>query len=121
MAFIKAGTTADLKKNNYKVLSIFAKKIGLFKKDDGSFYAIEVTCKHQKANLLQNGMPKDTKVIKCYRHGWEYDLETGKCLSNDNEYSNLRFFDVKIENDIIYISSEPIMQANDEDYDDFPF
>lgn len=121
MAFIKAAKMEDFTNKKYKVLNILAKKIGLFKKEDGSFYAMEVTCKHQKANLLHNGLPKKGKIIKCYRHGWEYDLETGKCLTHDNEYSNLKFFEIKIEDNNIYICSEPIAPEQNDDFDDFPF
>lgn len=120
MTFIKAATKNDFETQSYKVLSILAKKIGLFKREDGSFYAMEVTCKHQKANLLHNGLPKKGKIIKCYRHGWEYDLETGKCLNQDNAYADLRFFDVKIEGDTIYVSSDPLPKEPAED-DGFPF
>lgn len=121
MTFIKAASVNEFETTTYKVLNILAKKIGLFKKDDGSFYAMEVTCKHQKANLLHNGLPKNGKIVKCYRHGWEYDLETGKCLTHDNEYSNLRFFEVKIEGDTLFVSAEPIEPEQNDDFDDFPF
>ena len=110
MAFIKAVKSEYFESNSYKVMSILAKKIGIIKKEDGTFYAIEVNCKHQGANLLQNGLPKNGKKVKCHRHGWLYDLETGKCLTEDNPYSDLKMFDLKVEGEWIYIN--PHKQIN---------
>jgi nitrite reductase/ring-hydroxylating ferredoxin subunit len=107
MDFIKAAKISDFETCDYKVLKILAKNIGVFKKTDGSFCAMEVNCKHQQANLLVNGLPKNGRIIKCHRHGWEYDLDTGKCLSQPDGYSDLRFYELKVENGFIYVSPTP--------------
>ena len=45
---------------------------------DGTFYAIANTCTHMGGSLadghLENG------IVKCPRHGAEYDVKTGKCV-----------------------------------------
>ena len=45
------------------------KNIVVIQKSDGSFYAMESDCKHQNANLLVKGLPKDF-VVTCPRHSW---------------------------------------------------
>jgi nitrite reductase/ring-hydroxylating ferredoxin subunit len=112
MDFIKAAKIEDLNNVDYKVVKILAKNIGIFKRQDGTYYAMEISCKHQQANLLTNGMPKKGSIIKCHRHGWEYDLSTGKCLTHPEGYADLRFYDLKIENDFIYISTSPLARED---------
>ncbi|QAR33541.1 Rieske (2Fe-2S) protein [Geovibrio thiophilus] len=108
MDFIKAAKTEDFTGTSWKAVKILAKNIGIFKRDDGSFYAMEISCKHQQANLLTNGLPKSGSVIKCHRHGWEYDLSTGRCLTHPDGYSDLRFYELKVENGAIFISAAPL-------------
>lgn len=107
MDYIKVAKISDFEKSTWKAIKVFAKNIGIFKRQDGTFYSMEISCKHQQANLLINGIPPSEKTIKCYRHGWEYDLETGKCLTSPDGYFDLRFYETKIEVEDIYISTTP--------------
>lgn len=104
MEFIKVAVIDDFKTKNIKSLSVLGKKVGIFKRDDGSFYAIETGCKHQGADLLKGKIESGTAT--CPRHGWEYDLETGECTNHDS--LKLRKYDVKIEGDDIKISLTPM-------------
>jgi len=68
---------ADLKPGEMKKFSISGTDI-LITNLDGAFYAIANTCTHMGGSLadghLENG------VVKCPRHGAEYDVKTGKCV-----------------------------------------
>lgn len=108
MDFIKAAKIEDFDSTDHKTVKILAKNIGIFKREDGSFYAMEISCKHQQANLLAGGMPKKGNIIKCSRHGWEYDISTGKCLTHPEGYADLRFYDLKIDNGYVCISTAPL-------------
>ena len=76
MQFVKIGKVSEFEIIKIKSFSLLGKKVGVIKRDDGSFYAIEVGCKHQGADLT-NGTIQDG-VATCPRHGWKYDLETGE-------------------------------------------
>ncbi len=84
--------------------SIMGKKIGIIKREDGSFYAIEVSCKHQGADLTK-GMIRNN-IATCARHQWKYDLETGECLNHESP--PLRHHDLQIEEGKIKVSLTPI-------------
>lgn len=104
MEFIKVAVMSDFKTKDMKSLSVLGKKVGVFKRDDGSFYAIETGCKHQSADLLRGKI--ESGVVTCPRHGWQYDLETGECTNHDSP--KLRQYAVKIEGDEIKISLAPV-------------
>lgn len=46
-------------------------------------YTIQRYCPHLKADLIRFSK-SDGKVLKCTLHGWEFDLETGQCLTRDD-------------------------------------
>lgn len=49
---------------------------------DGTLYAVDNVCPHQKFPLLYEGEIKDCTVT-CPMHSWEFDLQTGECLSGN--------------------------------------
>lgn len=63
--------------HSYRILG---RRIGIFTDEDGSYYALETSCKHQGADLLA-GEVRDAVAI-CPRHQWRYDLRSGECLSH---------------------------------------
>ena len=104
MQFIKVGKVTDYEIIKIKSYSMLGRKVGVIKRADGSFYAIEVGCKHQGADLT-NGTIKNG-IATCPRHGWQYDLESGECLNEVS--SNLRWHELKIEDGVISVSLHPI-------------
>lgn len=104
MQFIKIATVADFEKQRYRSFSILARKVGIFKDADGSFFAREVACKHHNWDLTTG--PVDGDVFTCPRHGWAYNVRTGECLNHDS--TPLRRYALKVEDDVIYISILPI-------------
>ncbi len=106
MQFIKVGKVTDYDIIKIKSYSMLGRKVGVIKRPDGSFYAIEVGCKHQGADLT-NGTVKDG-IATCPRHGWQYDLETGECLNEIS--SNLRKHELKIEDGNILVSLHPVKE-----------
>lgn len=53
MEFVKFCKIEELDKKNFITKSIFGKKIAVFKENDNSFFASEVGCKHQGADLTK--------------------------------------------------------------------
>lgn len=104
MEYIKLTTTDEFKTVSVKSFSIMGRKIGIFKRDDGSFFAIETACKHQGADLTK-GVIKNM-IVTCPRHDWQYNLESGACLNHNSP--PLRKHDLIIEGNDIKISLFPI-------------
>lgn len=46
-------------------------------------YLVQARCPHLKADLSRFG-EVDDGVLTCSMHGWQFDLETGKCLTSDD-------------------------------------
>ncbi len=46
-------------------------------------YRIQRYCPHLKADLSQYGQI-DQNIITCTVHGWQFDLESGKCITQDD-------------------------------------
>ncbi len=104
MEFIKIATVNDFREKNIISYNLIGKCIGVVRKEDGNFFATEVGCKHQRADLTKGEIKG--LIVTCHRHGWQYDLESGKCLNHDS--ADLRKYPLKIENDEIYISLQPL-------------
>jgi 3-phenylpropionate/trans-cinnamate dioxygenase ferredoxin subunit len=68
---------ADLKPGEMKKFSISGTDI-LITNLDGAFYAIANTCTHMGGSLANGNL--ENGVVKCPRHGAEYDVKTGKCV-----------------------------------------
>ncbi len=102
--YIAIGKICDFEKKNIRSYSIMGKKVGVIKRNDGSFYAIEVSCKHQGADLTAGKI--ENNIAICHRHQWKYNLETGECLNHESP--PLRRYDLKIEDDTIKVSLTPV-------------
>ena len=115
MDFVKAGTRDEFNEKTHKVIKLVGRPVGIIKREDGSFFGVEASCKHQGADLLTDYRGGRTAV--CPRHKWQYDLETGKCLNHDS--LPLKKYEVKIEGDNILVSLQPLEAepSNDFDYD----
>jgi len=104
MDLIKLAKVEDFNDRKIKSFFVIGKKIGIVKREDGTFYATEVGCKHQGADITRGKI--ENNIATCPRHGWQYDLETGACLNHDSP--PLRKFELKIEDDAIKVSIIPI-------------
>ena len=106
MQYIKIAKTSDFANRKYKSFSLLGKKIGVFREGNGGFYAMEVHCKHQNADLLASRPTGD--IVTCNRHGWQFNLKTGACLTPGQEWAKLRRFPLKIEGEAIFVCPTPL-------------
>jgi nitrite reductase/ring-hydroxylating ferredoxin subunit len=111
MDYIKAGNVNEFKNRKIKSISILGKKVGIIKDENSEFYAIEVGCKHQGADITSGHISGN--VATCPRHGWQYDLKTGECLNRDA--AKLRRHGIKIEDDVIMVTTKPLPEEEEED------
>jgi nitrite reductase/ring-hydroxylating ferredoxin subunit len=111
MDYIEVANVDDFKNQRIKSVTILGKKVGIIKRQDSEFYAIEVGCKHQGADITRGDISGD--IATCPRHGWKYNLLTGECL-NQNA-SKLRKYGIKIEDNVISITTKPLTEEIEED------
>ena len=113
MDYITAANVNEFKNKKIKSVSILGKRVGIIKGHDSEFYAIEVGCKHQGADITLGHISGD--VATCPRHGWKFNLVTGECLNQNAP--RLKKYGLKIEGDIIMITSKPLPENDDEEDD----
>ena len=111
MDYIKAANVNEFKKNRIKSITILGKKIGIIKISDSEFHAIEVGCKHMGADITRGQIDGD--IATCPRHGWKFNLVTGECLNHDT--TRLKKYGLKIEADVILITSKPLPEDEEDD------
>lgn len=85
---------ADLDPDFPTGVAIGQTQVGIYKQEDQVF-ALENVCPHAFA-LLSEGF-QENGVIECPLHGAQFEIATGKCLSEIGQ-RDLKVFPIKIEN-----------------------
>src|SRR3989338_682651 len=94
----KVAKKSEIPPGTGKVLEIGGKTIAIFN-SEGTFYAIENTCKHRGGPLGEGSLASTT--VSCPWHGWEYDVTTGECAMDPS--IKVQTFDMKVEGDDVLI------------------
>lgn len=113
MDFVKAATLDEFNDISHKVIKLIGRPVGIIKREDGTFFGVEASCKHQGADLLADY--RGGGIAVCPRHKWEYDLETGRCINHDS--LPLKKYEVKIEGNDILVSMVPQIEERQLDID----
>jgi len=113
MDFVKAATLDEFADLSHKVIKLIGRPVGIIKREDGTFFGVEASCKHQGADLLTDY--RGGTIAVCPRHKWEYDLESGRCLNHDS--LPLKKYQVKIEGNYILVSMLPVQEDQPSDID----
>lgn len=79
MAKTKIADAHDLAPGEGKVLEAGGKTLALFNVD-GTFYAIDNTCRHRGGPLGEGEL--DGTIVTCPWHGWRYDVSSGANTMN---------------------------------------
>ena len=106
MDFFTVGRLSEFGASSIRSYKVLGRIIAVVRRADNSFFALEGGCKHQGADLSQGRL--EGMIITCPRHGWQYDLTTGQCISHDS--APLRMLPLRISGDSIQIRFEFIVQ-----------
>lgn len=104
MAWMQAAEVSEFSGTDRKFCELTDDvQVALFKHEDGSYYAVEVWCSHQKVSLI-NGDLEDYELM-CPLHGACFDIRSGKnlCLP---AVKPIESYPVKVEDDIIFVEVE---------------
>jgi nitrite reductase/ring-hydroxylating ferredoxin subunit len=103
MDFVKVSSRQEFSDKTHIVVKLMGRLVGIIKREDGSFFAVEASCKHQGADLLTDYRGGDIAV--CPRHQWEYNLESGQCINHNS--LPLKRYGLKVEGDDILVTLLP--------------
>ena len=104
----------ELSPGGRKLVEVGGKSIGLFNVH-GQYVAVLNVCPHELAPVCRGRITGTTlpsapgnyvwgregEILACPWHGWEFDLLTGSCLSDDRR---LHLYDVSIKGGQIYVA-----------------
>ena len=107
---VKLADVSDFSNKTYKCLKYKNRPLGVFKEENGSFYAIEAYCKHQNALLPMN--KAQGEVVTCPRHQWKFNIKTGACLNEP--WASLKRFELELEGESLFL-----LEREEEEEDDF--
>ena len=114
MQFIKLAKVGDFAETRIKSFQILGKFIAIVREPDGTFYATEIACKHNNADLTTGRFDGD--VVTCSRHGWKYNIRTGECFNQNS--TPLRRHALKREGEDLLVSMTPVEPEAPEEDDD---
>ncbi len=95
----KVATKSEIPAGTGKVVEAGGKTIAVFN-CNGTFYAIDNTCKHRGGPLGEGSLAATT--VTCPWHGWEYDVTSGACTMDAS--IKVQTFNVKVEGEDILVS-----------------
>ncbi len=117
MDYIRIAKVSELQGIRIKSFKVLARNIGIVNDGGGTFFATEISCKHQNADLSAGQLKGD--ILTCPRHGWTYNIRSGQCLNHDS--APLRRYALKIEGDDVFVSPTPIdVRGAEEETDALP-
>lgn len=112
--------TYEMKPGEIKEIQIKGKRMVLCCTRESKFSAVSALCPHQAANLVdvkrlvgtsecladgKTRFVKGNQILRCPRHGYEWDVNTGKALFQTNRL-NLKSYPLVIEGDDVVIYLE---------------
>jgi nitrite reductase (NADH) small subunit len=96
--FVRVARASEIPPGSSKVVVVLGHPVALFNVD-GSFYAVSNVCLHRGGPIGEGTL--DGPIVTCPVHGWEYDVRTGKNVSNP--MAHLRTYGVRVEADDVLV------------------
>jgi nitrite reductase/ring-hydroxylating ferredoxin subunit len=90
--FVRVAGTADVPPGSGIVAEVNEQSIALFNVD-GTFYAIGNVCVHRGGPLGEGEL--EGEVVTCPWHAWQYNVKTGKSLTNPS--ASVKTYEVKVD------------------------
>ena len=98
--FLKVARTSEIPQGGKKLVEVDFLPVAIFN-IGGEYYAIEDVCTHDGGPLAEGEL--ENEEIICPRHGARFNVKTGQALCMP-AFESVECYEVKIENDEIYIS-----------------
>ena len=96
---LKVGTTEQIPPGGVRIVLVAGKMVAVFN-IDGTFHAIDNECPHQGGPIGEGSLKG--AVVSCPWHWWQYDVASGKCLSNP--FAQLQSYPVRVAGDEVWVT-----------------
>ena len=96
---VRVASASEIPPGSAKVVVVLGHPVAVFNVD-GSFHAVSNVCLHRGGPIGEGTL--DGPIVTCPLHGWEYDVRTGKNVSNP--MARLRRYAVRVEGDDVLVS-----------------
>jgi 3-phenylpropionate/trans-cinnamate dioxygenase ferredoxin subunit len=106
---------SELEPGTMRAASVEGLELVIARSKTGSVHAFRDRCAHSGARLSRGKLIRmidgdevdhheltETLVIRCPWHGYEYDLEDGRCVA-DPKHVRVRKYAVVVENDTVWL------------------
>jgi nitrite reductase/ring-hydroxylating ferredoxin subunit len=103
--FVRVAAPDALRPGSARAIAVGRYEIALFNVE-GEYYALENSCPHQGSPIVDGWI--EGRTVTCPWHAWCFDLRTGSLTLGT--YAMIPRFEVRVEADGIYLSTEPISQ-----------
>ncbi len=104
MAKFKVAATSELETGKMMGLDVKGRQV-LLVNLDGKFHAVDGRCTHMGGKLWEGSLREN--IVKCPRHGAEYDVTTGKLKKKPwlpfKKAKDLNVYQVTVEGDEILL------------------
>ena len=110
MPEFKVASTTEVAPGRGRTIRVEGRQIALFNLD-GDFVAIDDACPHMRADLSCGQL--EGRTVTCTWHGWQFDLDTGKCINV--EWAQVRRYPVRLDGEEVYLTVEPDPEPEEED------
>ena len=110
MTFQPACKADDVAVDTPVRVEIDGQEIAIVRDSSGSVFAIGDRCTHGDISLSEGFVEGDN--LECWAHGSQFSLRTGWPL-NLPAFEPVPVYDIKIEDDQIFIDPTPIFKEND--------
>ena len=97
--FVTLAKTTDIQPGTARAYRLGGYSVAVYN-CQGKFLATSNTCQHEGGYLADGVLTAN--VIMCPLHGWEYNVETGECLTIPG--ADLKVFPVRIAGDEIQVA-----------------
>lgn len=118
MARVEVCAVDDLPPGSRRIVDVEGRSIGVFNVG-GELFAVRNTCPHQGAKLCLGTVSgtmlpsnpyeyrygRDSRVLRCPWHGWEFDLETGEKLFDEATRARVKTYPASVDGDVVVIDA----------------
>ena len=77
MGFVRVADATEIADGHGALFEADGRAVAVFNAGAGRFYATSPLCPHQDGPLAEGWIESD--VIVCPWHGWDFELESGRC------------------------------------------
>ena len=97
--YVKVASVSQVAPGTGMVATVNDKEVAIFNVD-GTFYAMDNTCKHRGGPLGEGELEGDT--VTCPWHSWQYNVKSGHCLTKEG--IKMDCYEVRVEGEEVQIA-----------------